>query len=87
MTSDLLEENAALKADNKALREKVHWWKKEVNVAHRARADEFDKIIIENKAVKRKLEEAKEIISSLINNPYIVTVGDIEKARSFIRGK
>lgn len=69
----------------KILKEKIHWWKKEVNVAHRAREDAFEKLVIENKALKTKLEEAKEIVSSLIDNPFTVTVGDIDKAKRFIR--
>lgn len=64
----ICKENAELKADNKALREKVHWWKKEVNVAHRARADEFEKLVIENKVLKRKLTYAKTIIQDLLDN-------------------
>ena len=67
-TYKLFEENKELKADNKALREKVHWWKKEVNVAHRARADEFEKLVIENKVLKRKLTYAKTIIQDLLDN-------------------
>jgi predicted Ser/Thr protein kinase len=51
----------------KSLKEKVHWWKKEVNVAHKAREDEFEKLVIETKALKRKLDEAKEIIGKFLN--------------------
>ena len=49
----------------KILKEKIHWWKKEVNVAHKAREDEFEKLVIENKALKRNLNEVKEIIKRL----------------------
>jgi hypothetical protein len=55
----ICKENAELKADNKTLREKVHWWKKEVNVAHKAREDEFENLVIENKVLKRKIEKMK----------------------------
>lgn len=41
----------------KILKEKIHWWKKEVNVAHRAREDEFEKLVIENKALKEENEK------------------------------
>ncbi len=55
-----------LEADNKALKEKIHWWKKEVNVAHRAREDEFEKLVIDNKALKRNLNKAKEILREFV---------------------
>lgn len=71
MTSDLLEkENEELKTDNKVLREKVHWWKKEVNVAHRARADEFENIMIENKVLKSKLAEAIDLLNFWVEDFY-----------------
>ena len=37
--------------------------------------------------LKSRIELAKEIVKSLINNPYGVTVGDIDKARKFLEEK
>ena len=55
-----LERLDTLEKENKELREKVHFWKKEVRVTERARDDEFDKIIIENRALKKQLSKLKE---------------------------
>lgn len=54
----------------KSLKEKVHWWKKEVNVAHRAREDEFEKLVIETKELKRRLDEAKILLSFWLHDFY-----------------
>lgn len=60
---ELEAENADLKSQNKELREKVHWWKKEVNVAHRSRADEMDKLYIDNNALKAKVDKIKNYLA------------------------
>lgn len=52
-----LERTETLEKENKELREKVHFWKKEVRVTERARDDEFDKILIENRALKKRITD------------------------------
>lgn len=48
----------------KTLKEKIHWWKKEVNVAHKAREEEFEKLVIENKVLKRKIENLQKYLDT-----------------------
>ena len=76
----------------KILKEKIHWWKKEVNVAHRAREDEFEKLVIENKALKRNFDESKEIIKTFLGLMqtfgYSPSINNfITKAEQFIEEK
>ena len=49
-----------LEKENKDLREKVHFWKKEVNVAHRSRSDEIDNLNARVNYYKRELADANE---------------------------
>ena len=49
-----------LQKENKDIREKIHFWKKEVNVAHRSRSDEIDDLNARIDYYKRELADANE---------------------------
>lgn len=87
----LTKENEQLKKDNKELREKVHFWKKEVNVARRSVADEMDSLRASIQGYKDNLDKAKSIISQLLKdieiaeNEYKFTSQTAIKAEQYLK--
>lgn len=76
-----------LQKDNKDLREKVHFWKKEVNVANRNAVEEYSELKIKYDNLNAYCNRTKSIIDELLgclglDDSYSETAQYIEKCKT-----